>query len=108
MPTITFLVFWSSKCSHCLKELPALHKELKKHPSTKVIAIGLEDDETTWKPESTKLANFEHVLALGRWENEYAKLYDAYRTPSYYLLDKDKRIVAKPESDREVVDFLKK
>ncbi|OWW27128.1 thiol:disulfide interchange protein [Zobellia sp. OII3] len=107
-PENYLLVFWSSTCSHCLKELPALHKELKNYKSTQVIAIGLEDDKTTWTPESAKLPDFEHAIALGRWESDYAQLYDIHQTPTYYLLDSEKRIVAKPESDKEVVELLKK
>ncbi|WP_276169008.1 TlpA disulfide reductase family protein [Zobellia alginiliquefaciens] len=102
------LVFWSSTCSHCLKELPELHKELKQHNNVKVIAIGLEDDTTTWTPESAKLPDFEHAIALGRWESKYAQTYDIQKTPTYFLLDSDKRIIAKPESDKEVVELLRK
>lgn len=100
------LVFWSSTCSHCLNELPELHKKLANYPSVKVLAIGLEDDTTTWKPESAKLNQFEHALALGRWDSEYAHLYDIHKTPTYFILDKNKRILATPESDKEVIDYL--
>ncbi|NJB71767.1 thiol-disulfide isomerase/thioredoxin [Saonia flava] len=101
------LVFWSSTCSHCLKELPALHKELKKYPKVKVVAVGLEDNETTWKPEAAKLSDFEHAIALGRWNSDYAKQYGIQRTPTYFILDKDKHIVAKPQTDKEVITFLR-
>lgn len=104
------LVFWSSTCSHCLKELPLLHKELKDYPASKirVVAVGLEDDKTTWIPESAKLPRFEHAIALGKWQSDYANLYDIHKTPTYYLLDSEKRIVAKPESDKEVIELLRK
>lgn len=100
------LVFWSSGCSHCLKELPALHKELKKYPNTKVIAVGLEDNAVNWKMEITKFPIFEHALALGKWEGKYAKLYAINQTPSYFILDSDKLFIAKPEDDKAVVEFL--
>jgi len=101
------LVFWSSTCSHCLNELPALHKELNAYKDVKVIAVGLEDDDQTWKIESRKLENFEHEIALGKWDSEYANVYDVQATPTYFILDKNKRIVAKPKSDKDVVDFLR-
>jgi thiol-disulfide isomerase/thioredoxin len=100
------LIFWSSTCSHCLKELPALHKNLMENFMVKVIAVGLEDNDTNWKKESAKFVGFEHVIALGKWENDYAKLYDIHRTPTYFILDKNKRIVAKPGSNKEVMEFL--
>lgn len=100
------VVFWSSTCSHCLKELPALHKKLGNTENIKVIAVGLEDDDITWGTESKKLPNFTHAIALGKWESEYADLYDIHATPSYFILDSDKKIVAKPETDKELVEFL--
>lgn len=100
------LVFWSSTCGHCLRELPALHKRLKAKTNVKVVAIGLEDDDANWKMESEKLENFEHAIALGKWESDYADLYGIDSTPTYFILDKDKRIIAKPENDIGVIEFL--
>lgn len=100
------LVFWSSTCSHCLKELPELHKALSRKPNVKVIAVGLEDDDSTWETESAKLGNFEHAISLGKWESEYAKTYAINHTPTYFVLDSDKKIVAKPDSDKDVISFL--
>ena len=100
------LVFWSSTCSHCLRELPALHDELKNNENVKVVAVGLEDDDITWKQESARMPHFEHAIALGKWDSEYADLYAIDQTPTYFILDKDKKIIAKPENDKEIVEFL--
>tara|TARA_R110002012_G_scaffold263456_1_gene446212 strand:+ start:41905 stop:43227 length:1323 start_codon:yes stop_codon:yes gene_type:complete len=100
------LIFWSSTCGHCLNELPALHKELKGNSSLKIIAVGLEDETENWQIESKNLPNFEHLIALGKWDSAYANLYDINATPTYYILDSEKRIIAKPENDRALVEFL--
>jgi thiol-disulfide isomerase/thioredoxin len=101
------IVFWSSTCSHCLQQLPEFHKALKDISSTKVLAIGLEDDDVTWKKESAKLPNFIHGIALGKWESPYADIYDIHQTPTFYILDNEKRIIARPEDYIGVVKFLK-
>lgn len=101
------LVFWSSTCSHCLKEVPALHKELANYTDVKVIAIGLEDDKANWKTESSKMPGFEHAITLEKWESAYAQQFNITQTPSYFILDSEKRFVAKPENDKAVVEFLK-
>lgn len=101
------IVFWSSTCSHCLRELPALHDKLKNNQNIKVVAVGLEDDDSTWKKESARIPHFDHAIALGKWESEYADLYAIDKTPTYFILDQDKRIIAKPESDKEIIEFLK-
>ncbi|MDF4201769.1 TlpA disulfide reductase family protein [Maribacter sp. SA7] len=100
------LVFWSSTCSHCLKELPQLHKEVEDYENLKIIAVGLEDDDVNWKEVSATLPGFNHAIALGRWESEYAKTFGIQSTPTYFILDSEKRFSAKPESDKEVVEFL--
>lgn len=102
------LVFWSSTCSHCLAELPVLHEQLRENTAVKVVAIGLEDDTASWDRESAKLSNFEHVLSFGKWESPLAKRYHIERTPTYFVLDKDKRIIAKPEAYEELITFLSK
>ena len=100
------LIFWSSTCSHCLNELPALHKELKKFKTLKVVAVGLEDDEINWKKVSATLPGFTHAIALGKWESKYAHTFNIQKTPTYFILDSEKHFVAKPDSDKEVVEFL--
>ncbi|MFS4466610.1 TlpA family protein disulfide reductase [Maribacter sp. 2210JD10-5] len=101
------LIFWSSTCSHCLKELPPLHKELQKFDSIKVVAVGLEEDRSTWEKETAQFPFFQHAIALGKWESEYAKTFNIQKTPTYFILDKDQHFIAKPESDKEMVAYLK-
>ncbi|MFD0796198.1 TlpA family protein disulfide reductase [Maribacter chungangensis] len=102
------LVFWSSTCSHCLKELPLLHTALKTYDNVTVVAVGLEDDDTYWNKEIMNLPNFKHAIALGKWESDHAKLFGIQQTPTYFILDTEKRFLAAPEDDKEVVEFLDK
>ena len=102
------IIFWSSTCSHCLRELPKLHQKLKDKANVKVIAVGLEDHDYTWKIETPKLSNFTHIIGLDKWENKFAKIYAIQQTPSYFILDKDKKIIAKPEQQEDVIIFLEK
>ena len=92
------VVFWSSTCGHCLKEIPQLYKymETKEEGQLKVIAIGLEDEPFRWRSETFDYPNFVHVLGLGKWDNEIGNAYNVQSTPSYFVLDKDKKINAKP------------
>lgn len=100
------LVFWSSGCSHCLTELPKLHQAIKENTSIKVLAVGLEDDDVLWKQETERLSGFEHALSLGKWDSEYADLYNISQTPTYFVLDSEKKIIAKPEDYKAVLELL--
>jgi thiol-disulfide isomerase/thioredoxin len=88
------VVFWSSTCGHCLKELPQLHKIIDN--TTKVIAIGLEDEPEFWAETIKQFPKFTHVYGKGKWENPIGNAYNVNSTPSYYLLGKNKTIIAKP------------
>tara|TARA_R110000868_G_scaffold160412_4_gene390013 strand:- start:6071 stop:7396 length:1326 start_codon:yes stop_codon:yes gene_type:complete len=92
------IVFWSSTCSHCLNEIPQLENFIKtlKKGELQVIAVGLEDDEKSWATAIKKSPEFIHVLGLGKWDNEIGDKYDVTATPTYFVLDKNKRIIAKP------------
>lgn len=102
------LVFWSSTCGHCLKELPILHEEMKAYPNMKVIAYGLENESDNWTKTITQFPDFTHVLGLGKWENPLVKTYGIQATPYYFVLDKDKHITAKPYDINMLKDYLMK
>lgn len=98
------IVFWSSTCPHCLKQMPKLHEYTKDKKNIKVIAIGLETKESqgTWKSESYYYPEFTHVLGLQKWETPVARAYNIYSTPNFFVLDANKKIIGKPY---EVVDL---
>ncbi len=92
------IVFWSSTCSHCLKEIPQLQTYIKTLETGRlqVIAIGLEEESNRWENEILKYPEFIHVLGMGKWENEIGNSYNVTATPTYYVLDKDQKIISKP------------
>lgn len=102
------LVFWSTTCSHCLREIPELHASMKDKTNTKVIAFGMENDELYWKKYIAKLSGWHHVLGLGKWENKIARTYQVFSTPTYLVLDANKKIIAKPDAIKDVMEFFGK
>lgn len=90
------VVFWSSGCSHCLDEIPQLYEFVKGNEDVKVIAIGLEDEPSQWQREIAKYPEFDHILGLGKWQNEIGRSYNVTSTPTYFVLNGDKKILAKP------------
>ena len=92
------ILFWSSNCSHCLKEIPLLETYMNsiKKDNFHVVAIGLEDESEGWAKEILNYPDFTHVLGLGKWKNPIGNSYNVKATPTYYILDKDKKIISKP------------
>ncbi len=102
------LVFWSTECSHCLKEIPQLYKFMKDKKNTKVIAFALEKNIYSWNNYILKLKGWHNVLGLNKWQNKTAKNYQVYSTPNYFILNKNKKIITKPTLLKDVKKFFKK
>jgi thiol-disulfide isomerase/thioredoxin len=100
------LIFWSTSCSHCLREVPEIHKFLKENKKVKVIAFSLEKDDFGWTEFKKTLPNWHHVLGLNKWQNKTARTYNIVSTPSYFVLNADKKIIAKPEHLKDVKLFF--
>ena len=117
----TFVAFWDPTCSHCKVEIPKLdsiYKASWKALDVKVVSVNINFKEiSAWK-------NFIKEHQLEDWLNGYQteedlnrevkegkpttirQLYDVYKTPTFYLLDKNKKIVAKNLSIEQFNDFL--
>ena len=105
------LVFWSTGCSHCLREIPVLYKNTKNSTTTKVIAFSLENNDKDWKKHIQKYPKWHNAIGLKKWENRTARTYQIFSTPTYIVLDKNKKIIAKPETLdelRKIVAYLEK
>lgn len=106
----TILVFWEPECGHCQKEIPKLYKDVwlkYKDKGIKIMAVYSQVKTEPW----TKFVE-EH--SLGEWINVYdpynlsnfRNLYDVFSTPIIYILDKDKRILAKRISVDDIPGFF--
>jgi thiol-disulfide isomerase/thioredoxin len=101
------LVFWSTGCSHCLREIPELYSFMKTKPNMKVIAFALEKDAFVWETYiNSNLNGWHNALGLNKWQNETARTYNINATPTYFVLDKNKKIIAKPNEFEDVKEFL--
>ncbi|NNE33328.1 MAG: redoxin family protein [Winogradskyella sp.] len=101
------LIFWSSGCSHCLNELPEVKALAANQPNLKVVAYGLEDNDVMWSEVIKNYPDFIHVFGLGKWENQMVQTYGIAATPTYFLLDSDKVITAKPYDYEDLEKLLK-
>tara|TARA_R110002124_G_scaffold89643_5_gene229190 strand:+ start:11021 stop:12352 length:1332 start_codon:yes stop_codon:yes gene_type:complete len=101
------LVFWSTGCGHCLREIPQLNAFTKDIKNSKVIAFAMENDDKEWNKMKQNLIGWHHILGLQKWENPIARTYQIYSTPTYIVLDNNKKIIAKPETLEELKKIMK-
>lgn len=97
----TLLVFWSPSCGHCKTMIPDLYKSyvsLKDRYDVEAFAVLSEPDESNrakWKDFIEK-HNLDWLNIDGGEANlDWHEVYDVVTTPQIFLLDKDKKIVAK-------------
>ena len=102
------LIFWSSGCGHCLKELPKVKDLIQTISGTKVIAYGLENDSVNWSKEIKNYPDFIHGIGLGKWENPLVQTFAIAATPTYFVLDANKKIIAKPYDFEGLEKFFSK
>jgi len=100
------LVFWSTTCSHCLQEIPKLYEFSLGNNAFHVVAVALDDNKKDYLLFAKKLTSWTNILGLKKWENAMAKAYNISSTPTYFILDKDKIILAKPEHFEDVKAYF--
>lgn len=100
---VYLIVFWSTSCSHCLNDIPKLYDFIDEFEGIKVIAVALEEEKMEFDKLILTMPNWIHIYGNGKWENEFARNYNVNSTPSYFVLDKDKNIIAKPEEFEDVM-----
>lgn len=115
----TIVAFWDPTCGHCKEVLPKLdsfYRAKWKAAGLKIFTIAKETDGT--KKDWLNFINEQH---LQEWTNVYysktadkaridvgipgySQLYDVLTFPTLYLLDKEKRIVAKKLTYQQIDD----
>ncbi|GHV65440.1 hypothetical protein FACS1894199_06120 [Bacteroidia bacterium] len=107
-----FLLFWESNCAYCKKVVPQIKKDILdrfgKH-GLKVFAVHTQDTKEEWQSfiEQNDLFDFINVWDPNNQSN-YWTYYNVFATPVMYVLDKDKKFIAKNIAIEQMVEVLKR
>lgn len=96
------VLFFSSGCPHCQMEVPEFHKFISGIENMKVVTVGLEDEVKSWEDMTANYPEFINVLDLDKWSSPKVKAYGVQAIPTYFVLDAEKHILAKPEDFEEL------
>jgi hypothetical protein len=109
----TILLFWEADCGHCKTVVPAMYKifqnSLKDH-NIKVLAISTlfgEEGKIKWVDFVNKYGLYEWINAWNPYSYDFKVKYNIMSTPQIFLLDSDKKIIAKNISPEQTLDILK-
>ncbi|WP_128543040.1 TlpA family protein disulfide reductase [Larkinella soli] len=108
----TVAFFYDPECSHCRESAPRLKKfyEANKAKGVQVYAVAIGKTPEVWKKfiREFRLQNLVNVYGPSS-PVDYKNQYDVYSTPTVYLLDRNKKILARrlPVEDLDgYFDFL--
>lgn len=106
---ITVVYFWDPDCSHCKKVTPEMKKiyDSYRKKGFEVYAVFTQGDQPKWMDYINK----HNLNWINVWDptfsSNFRNLYDIYSTPVMYVLDADKRIIAKRISYETLKKLLK-
>jgi thiol-disulfide isomerase/thioredoxin len=117
----SFVVFWDPNCGHCKETIPRIdsfYKAAWKAAGLSIYAVNTEPKaKDAWEQfiKTHGLQDWTHVYetletkqALEKaGQANYRQLYDVYQTPTLYLLDSEKRIIAKKLTLEQFHEILK-
>ena len=106
----TIVMFWASHCGHCMRDLPgfvSVYNEYKPK-GLEVIGIALDVNENKWK-KTIQENNFNwiNVSQFKNYQSPVCKSYKINKTPAFFILDKQMKIIKKPKSKNDIMLFLK-
>jgi peroxiredoxin len=106
----TLVVFYATTCPHCVSMTPRL-KELYDNQKPKrfeVMSVSIDTSRTEWTAflKEQKLT-WINVSDLKGFNGKSADDYNIYATPTMFLLDREKKILAKPISLMELEQSLR-
>jgi thiol-disulfide isomerase/thioredoxin len=93
------IVFAAGWCPTCQQMIPTLVSQYPtwKEQGVEVVVVSLDESQTTFQ-EIFRNAPFMVTTDLLGWDSPAAKSYYLHSVPTFYLLDRERRIVLRPNS----------
>ncbi|MBQ2906314.1 MAG: redoxin domain-containing protein [Bacteroidales bacterium] len=103
----TIVYFWSYTCDHCRYTLKHLKNFLDENNNFSLVAVSVKGDLRKIKNlvKKEKIDGYFYHDGL-EWDSPVISDYAVTATPTFFLLDKDKKIIYKPFDFKELADFV--
>ena len=95
----TLVLFWASWCEHCEKAIPKVEELYKTYSSKglEVFAVSIDTVRQEWMAATNKYKfPWINTCDLKGIDGPTVAAYNVWRTPTFYLLDKNKKIIERP------------
>lgn len=103
----TIVYFWSYTCEHCRDNIKYLKRFLDENNNFSLVAVSVKGDLKKIKNlvKKEKIDGFFYHDGM-EWDCTYVSDYAITATPTFFILDKDKKIIYKPFDFNELTDFV--
>lgn len=110
----TILYFWEADCGHCQKATPVLHEVYSRLKDKDVEVISVHvinsvEGKEKWIDFVNENQLFGWINCWSPYSNEFRSLYNLQSYPQLFILDREKKIVAKrvtPEQAESILNNL--
>ncbi len=110
----TILYFWEADCGHCKKTTPALFQVYSrlKEKGVEVISVHVLntiEGKEMWVDFINEHSLYDWINCWSPYSNEFRSLYNLQSYPQLFILDHDKKIIAKritPEQAEQIINNL--
>ena len=110
----TILYFWEADCGHCKTATPELHQVFSrlKDKGVEVLSvhvINTVEGKGLWVDFVNQHHMYDWINCWSPYSNEFRRLYNLQAYPQLFIMDKDKKIVAKritPEQAEKIINNL--
>ncbi len=107
----TLIYFWDPDCGHCKKETPLLKQFYDEYKSIYGLEVYGVCMDTSWKnmKEYINKYNLNWINTNGYYSvtPDFRELYDVHSSPIMYLLDENKKIIAKRVLTEQMKSVIK-
>ena len=103
----TIVYFWSYTCEHCRDNIKYLKRFLDENNNFSLVAVSVKGDLKKIKNliKKEKIDGYFYHDGM-EWDSPYVSDYAVTATPTFFLLDNDKKILFKPFDFKELTDFV--
>lgn len=105
----TLVMFWSSTCNHCEEQMPEIRNlyEEYKPKGFEIYGVSLDNNTKSWVLSIAKnRMNWINTCDFKSWDSPITDDFRITRTPSFIMVGKSGKIVAKPRHVSEVKKAL--
>jgi len=104
---LKLVVFAAGWCPHCVEAMPKIAENYGawKDKGVEVILVSLDDNPKDFAKFAAPFP-FISTTDYRKWDGKAAEDYQVYATPSYFILDKDLKILIRPKSVEHIKSWI--